>query len=126
MANILPGERARVNKSGLKRIENWPELAKEARWSAASLAKNCRVSIRTLHRFFLKNMGVSTKAWLAEQRQHNAFHLLGSGSSIKEAAFFLGYKQSSNFTRKYKKHWGICPSRQPIFANGNEARAVRK
>jgi transcriptional regulator GlxA family with amidase domain len=97
----------------LNHIQNWLELAKQAKWSASALAKKCDVSVSTLHRHFLKQMGKPPKAWLAEQRQRNAHELLCDGSSIKETAFRLGYKQSTNFTRNYKKHWGVCPSLQP-------------
>jgi AraC-like DNA-binding protein len=100
----------------LHHIQNWPEFAREANWSVAALAKKCGVSVRTLHRHFLKQMGKNTKSWLAEQRQHQAIELLHEGSSIKETAACLGYKQPTNFTRKYKNHWGICPSQQsPTF-----------
>jgi AraC-like DNA-binding protein len=96
----------------LNHIENWPELARQVNWSAAALAKKCGVSVRSLHRHFLKQMGKNTKAWLVEQRQRLGRELLHDGSSIKETAFCLGYKQPTNFTRKYKAHWGVCPSMQ--------------
>jgi len=96
----------------LHHIQNWPKLAQEANWSAAALAKKCGVSVRTLHRHFLKQLGKNTKAWLAEQRQRHALELLSAGSSIKETASCLGYRQPTNFTRKFKKYWGVCPSLQ--------------
>ncbi|HWC60422.1 MAG TPA: helix-turn-helix transcriptional regulator [Verrucomicrobiae bacterium] len=94
----------------LKHIKNWTELAKESNWSARKLAKVCGVSLRTLQRHFLANVGVSPKAWLAEQRQRQAAELLRKGASVKETSIELGYKQPTNFTRKYKSHWGVCPS----------------
>jgi AraC-like DNA-binding protein len=102
-----------MNNYRLKDIHNWPDLARETKWSASVLAKKCGVSVRTLHRFFLKHMGKNTKAWLQDQRQHNAFELLCDGSSIKETAACLGYKQQTNFTRQYKSQTGACPSLQP-------------
>jgi len=85
-------------------------LAEQTRWCAAALAKNCGVSVRTLERHFHKQMGKSPKTWLAEQRQQQAIELLRNGSSVKETAAVLGYKQATNFTRKFKHHWGIVPS----------------
>jgi AraC family transcriptional regulator, transcriptional activator FtrA len=96
----------------LNHVQNWPELAKQAKWSASALAKECGVSIRTLHRHFVKHIGKNTKIWLAEQRQQNARQLLCDGSSIKETAACLGYKQPNNFARHYKGQTGICPSQQ--------------
>jgi AraC family chitin signaling transcriptional activator len=110
----------------LNHIQNWPELAQQANWSAAALAKKCGVSVRTLHRHWVKQMGKNTKTWLAEQRQRQAHELLCDGSSVKETAFCLGYKQPTNFTRKYKNHWGICPSLQPPAVGPAQTANVRK
>jgi transcriptional regulator GlxA family with amidase domain len=110
----------------LNHIQNWPELAQQAAWLASALAKKCGVSVRTLHRHFLKHMGKNTKTWLAEQRQLKALELLRDGSSIKNTAFSLGYHQSTNFTRKYKNHWGICPSLQTPTIGTVRAANVRK
>ena len=54
--------------SKLNYIENWPELAQEAKWCAATLAKKCGVSERTLERHFLKHFGESPRIWLTKQR----------------------------------------------------------
>ena len=97
----------------LNHVKNWLELARQVNWSASALARKCCISERTLRRFFLKNMGKCLKAWLIDERQKLAIELLSDGSSVKETASYLGYKQPTNFTRKYKSHWGICPSLQP-------------
>ncbi len=94
----------------LKYIQNWPELARQAKWSAAALAKNCGVSVRTLHQHFLQQAGENTKAWLAEQRLQRAIELMRAGFSIKAVAITLGYKNPSSFTRKFKEARGICPT----------------
>jgi AraC-like DNA-binding protein len=91
-------------------IQNWPELAREVNWSAAALAKKCGVSVRMLERYFLKEMGKNPKAWLAEQRQHQAVKLLRDGSSVKETAAYLGYTQANNFSREFKKYWAQSPT----------------
>jgi DNA-binding CsgD family transcriptional regulator len=41
-------------------------------------------------------MGMNTKTWLAEQRQHNALEMLRDGISIKETATTLGYKEATD------------------------------
>jgi len=65
-----------------------------------------------LRRHFLKRMGKLPGVWLAGQRQHHAVELLRGGFSIKETAACLGYKQQTNFTRKFKEYWGTCPTLQ--------------
>ncbi|MDR3457139.1 MAG: helix-turn-helix transcriptional regulator [Verrucomicrobiae bacterium] len=103
-----------MNNSRLKEIQNWPQLACDAKWSASVLANMCGVSVRSLHRHFLKQIGKNIKTWLAEQRQQTAIELLRDGSSIKETAACLGYKQQTNFTRQFKCQTGTCPSERPI------------
>ena len=94
----------------LKHIQNWPELARQAKWSASALAKQCGVSVRTLHRHFLQHTGKNTKIWLAEQRLQHAIELMRAGISIKAVSITLGYQHHSSFTRKFKQGRGICPT----------------
>lgn len=94
----------------LNQVKELSELAKQANWSAAAMARLCGVSTETLRRHFLAKTGKSTRQWLAEERQRKAAALLRDGSSIKETAVCLGYKQQTNFTRKFKEYWGACPS----------------
>ena len=97
----------------LHHIQNWPELGQQAKWCAATLAKNCGVSLRTLERYFLKEMGKSPKVWLSEQRQQQASKLLRDGSSVKETAECLNYKHPSHLTNAFKKQWGCYPTDKP-------------
>jgi AraC-like DNA-binding protein len=101
----------------LEQFQDWPGLARKANWSATALARLCGVSRETLRLHFLKHIGKPPGAWLAGQRQHQALELLRDGSSIKETASCLGYKQQTNFTRKFKEFWGACPSLPPPMPN---------
>jgi AraC-like DNA-binding protein len=94
-------------------IKNWAELAQQAKWSASALARQCGVAERTLRRHFLKFLGTPPKTWLEEHRLQTALKLLCGGSSAKETAAHLGYKQQSSLTRICKKKTGIGPSKQP-------------
>jgi transcriptional regulator GlxA family with amidase domain len=87
--------------SKLNHIQNWAEAAEQTKWSVSALAEKCGVSVRTLERHFLCHIGQSPKAWLAEQRLHQAMELLREGSSVKETASTLGYKHANNFSRKF-------------------------
>jgi AraC-like DNA-binding protein len=109
----------------LERIQNWAELARQANWSVKKLSKLSGVSGETLRQHFHRQMGKSPGAWLAERRQQQALDLLRDGSTVKETAACLGYKQQTNFTRKFKEHWGICPSLKPP-TNSVCGRSLRK
>jgi transcriptional regulator GlxA family with amidase domain len=99
-------------KKRLDQIQDWPERAQAAKWSAATLAKDCGVSLRTLERHFLKNMGKSPKQWLLEQRHQKADEMLKEGLSVKETAGNLGCNHDGldNFRRDFKAHMGFCPA----------------
>jgi AraC-like DNA-binding protein len=94
----------------LNKIQNWPELARQAGYSPIKLAKNCGVSLRTLQRFAIQKTGKSPKEWLAERRQLDAVEELKKCSCLKEAASNLGYKHTHHFSRDFKAHWGYCPA----------------
>ncbi len=98
--------------NGLDRIQDWTELARQAHWSAALLAKNCKVSVRTLERYFHEQMGKCPHIWLSEHRQRQAIALLQDGRYVKETAAILDYKHASHFSRDFKTHWGHSPSKR--------------
>jgi len=87
--------------SKLNHIENWPELASQANWSASALAKKCGVSVRTLETHFLEKFGNCPRTWMAEKRQRLAIELLEAGCNVKETAAKLGYAHASTFCNKF-------------------------
>jgi len=85
----------------LNHIQNWEDLAQQAKWSVSTLAKLCGVSTRKLERHFHERFGKSPRSWLVDIRGHRAVELVGDGFSIKEAANIVGYKYANNFSRKH-------------------------
>jgi transcriptional regulator GlxA family with amidase domain len=96
--------------SRLHHIQDWQKLAREANCSVAVMSKLCGVSVRTVERYFLKNLGQKPKKWLAEQRLSQAFEFLQNGFSVKEIASQLGYKSAHHFSRDFKKQFGLSPT----------------
>lgn len=96
----------------LNHIQNWPERAEAANWSVTALAQNYGVQMRTLQRFFQKNMGKSPKKWLSERRLLGENALIQAGSSVKKTAKKLGYQPQNHLTNAFTKHWGVCPTNQ--------------
>jgi len=97
--------------SRLHQIQNSPELAQTAGWSAATQVKNSGVLVVTLERYIREDMSKSPKVWIAEQRQHRAVELLRDGRWVKETATSLGYKHASTFSREFMKHSDHYPTR---------------
>jgi AraC-like DNA-binding protein len=98
-----------MNNSPLHRIQHWPQLAHEAKYSVKALAKACGVSVRVLERLFLPALGDTPRRWLKRLRMERAVELLRDGSSIKETAACLGYEDPSHFSREFKKNYGFAP-----------------
>ncbi len=97
--------------STLNLPHDWPQLAHQAGYSVATLAKACAVSTRTLERFFLTAFADTPRRWLKRLRMQHAIELLRDGSNISETAFRLGYEDPSHFSREFKSHYGLAPSK---------------
>jgi AraC-like DNA-binding protein len=91
--NALPPLQSRTHaqegpmNSKLHHIQNWEELAQQAKWSVSNLAKLCAVSTRTLGRHFRCCFAKTPKTWLSQKRQKSAITLLQEGKTVKEIAY---------------------------------------
>jgi AraC-like DNA-binding protein len=106
----------------LKGIENWPARAAGASYCVYRLAEQCRVSTRTLDRFFEEKFGLPPWDWLHEERMKRARELLVDGSTVKETAVILGYRDPSHFSRDFKKHHGYPPCQHATRVSGGGAK----
>jgi AraC-like DNA-binding protein len=109
-ASALKPEKRELN-SRLQHIQGWPQLAHQAGYSVAAMAKACGASVRTLERFFLPAFGGTPRRWLKRLRMQRALELLRDGSTIKETSGCLGYEDPSHFSREFKKCYGFPPNK---------------
>jgi AraC-like DNA-binding protein/quercetin dioxygenase-like cupin family protein len=77
--------------------------------SLAALCAQVGVSVRTIERTFLKDVGSSFESWRRQARLTKAVELLVAGYSIKEVAFKIGYRQSSAFVEMFRTTFGATP-----------------
>lgn len=100
-------------RSRLLRIaeEEWRAKARAANYHVGALAKQCRVSVRTLERQIKEQRDKSPHAWLHELRMIEARVLLLDDNSVKETAGMLGYKDTSQFSKDFKQYYSALPSR---------------
>ena len=94
----------------LKNKRSWLRLAHEAKYSSATMAALCGITVRQLERHAQDVLGCTPQQWLDEQRMVRAQSLLRELDTIKEVAFKLGYVQASHFSRHFKEHAGMTPS----------------
>lgn len=78
--------------------------------SLEQLAEQLQLSSRTLHRR-LADEGQRFRDLLNSARMSKATQLLAQGCSITDIAHRLGYADSANFTRAFRRHYQVPPSR---------------
>lgn len=78
--------------------------------SVADLAKKYNMSCSTLYRSFLKITGVSPKTYIIEKKLNRAKYLLQfSPDTIETISEKLGYYSPFQFSRDFKKRFGVSP-----------------
>jgi transcriptional regulator GlxA family with amidase domain len=61
---------------------------------------------------FKNAYGVGIKDYITKMRMDEARLLLEKGYSVYNTACAVGYGDSSNFSKAYKKHFGNSPSKK--------------
>lgn len=75
-----------------------------------SLAKELSISESTLKRYFRKIYGKNISAYFFEKKMEYAKQLLTTHkSTVTEVAYMVGYEKPSQFTRMFKRYYGIRP-----------------
>lgn len=89
----------RVNNSYNKKI------------SLAELAEMIHVSPTYLSFLFKKEVGVSFQEYVKQKRLGHAYDLLiSTGSNIADIAYRSGFNSVSQFSREFKKKYGMAPA----------------
>lgn len=74
---------------------------------------------------FRRETGTSPKQYLAEVRMEHAAHLLSvDGESVAAAAAHAGYGDCMNFSRRFKAHFGVPPSKYRALLMQNEKNGI--
>ena len=63
-----------------------------------------------LYRLFKKKVGVSIKDYVIKTRMNKAKLFLEKGYNVNSTATLVGYNDSFNFSKAFKKHYGISPN----------------
>jgi AraC-like DNA-binding protein len=79
------------------------------RISLHSMCTSAGVSVRTLERIFLREVGADFECWRRQVRLMKAVELLVAGRSVKEVAFLVGYQHPSAFVALFRTTFGSTP-----------------
>ena len=73
------------------------------------IADALAVNRKYLARVFMEKTGKTLKEFLTERRLYEAERLLRDGHSVSETALMVGYSDSFNFSKAFKKKYGFPP-----------------
>lgn len=94
----------------IKKAADWLCLHQDQAFVVSDLADMAGMSLTSFHRHFKAVTGYSPLAFQRHLRLLEARRLLVSGNSnVSGAAFAVGYLSTSQFSREYKRMFGIAP-----------------
>ena len=94
----------------LERKGDWKKLAAASHYKVEALARQCKVSRRTLLRYFLENFKETPKQWLDKVRADTAAEEILRGELLKSVAADVDCKHPSTLTRLFKRVKGTTPT----------------
>lgn len=94
-------------------------------WTVASMARDCRMSIRTFFRRFAEATGSAPGDWLADERVEAAKQLICDGPvRMEEVAAAVGFGSAHALRHHFRRKVGISPSEyRARFMNRHQIRA---
>lgn len=93
-------------------VENYIRLSYMQPIRVEQLAQQMNLDRRYLTRLFRQSTGLSIQDYLLQVRLTEADRYLSRGFSVKEAAQLSGYSDVSNFSKLYKRKYGITPAQR--------------
>jgi AraC-like DNA-binding protein len=79
------------------------------RATAADLARNCGLSVRTLERLFTAETGMRFGLWRQKARLLESVRVLVETGSVTDAALESGYSSVSAYIAAFKQTFGCTP-----------------
>lgn len=93
----------------VRKVEGLIRTAYMHRLRVDDIARELNLDRRYLTRLFKEKTGRSIQEYLVHVRMEEADRCLRQGHSVKTTAQLCGYEDVSNFSRMYKKHFGVSP-----------------
>jgi len=108
-ARPVPTEAAMPADARAVRVAQTVVDSLEAAMTLPSLCASAGISVRILQRIFCREAGMDFETWRRQVRLMKAVELLVSGSSVKEAAYAVGYQAPSPLVSLFKSTFGTTP-----------------
>jgi len=113
LASRLPSGAGRGGGEGniVRRTREYVEKHLGEQITMAAVANECNMSYFHFSKVFKQRTGVTFSEWLAQVRLELARERLEQpGSTVAEVAASLGYDYQKNFSRAFKRRYGIAPA----------------
>lgn len=113
MAELLSKDNfTRASESDMaSRAASYIERSYMNRLSVEELANGMHVSRQYLSRIFKQKYGVSVQEYIMSVRMKRAAEFLRHGCSVSDTANMAGYSDVFNFSKMFKKYYGVAPSK---------------
>ena len=103
---------AQTGNVHVQRTENLIRTAYMEPITVEGIARALNLDRRYLSRLFKTHTGKTVQQCLICVRMEEARRYLSQGRSVQDTATLCGYEDVSNFSKMYKKHFGISPKKQ--------------
>ncbi|HEY0799911.1 MAG TPA: helix-turn-helix domain-containing protein [Steroidobacteraceae bacterium] len=101
-----------IARGSLQPLQDWMSRNLDERLSMPELARRQSMSVRTLHRRFFQQTGVTPAQWLIQKRIRRAQELLeGTTLTIESIADKVGFPAVSTFRERFSSMVGTSPHR---------------
>jgi AraC-like DNA-binding protein len=99
------------NLSRMSRAAQWIREHHAEPFRVADLARRAGMSVSAFHRGFQAVTALSPIQFQKQIRLHQArLHLATHLGDVAQAGFAVGYESPSQFSRDYRRHFGVAPS----------------
>jgi len=125
----LGGQLREIAQSGsrtaqIRRAIEWMRSHYEEALRTAALAEIAGMSVASFHRHFKAATAMSPLQYQKLLRLHAARRLLAGGAEASRAAYAVGYESASQFSREYRRAFGLPPSHDAERLRGTAWQAV--
>lgn len=104
-------EKGKTHSSGFAaRAANYIEYRYMSPLSIEELAQQMNIDRRYLSRLFKREYGTTMQEYIVNVRMKHAEAFLRDGYSVSQTAGMTGYADVFNFSKMFKKHFGVSPS----------------
>lgn len=93
----------------VRQVCNYIDANYMYQFQLSSMAKLAGIDRTYLARLFKQRMGISMQQYLIQTRLWHAAKLLSEGYRVAEASLLTGYEDSFNFSKIFKKYYGLSP-----------------